>query len=116
MDEKVMYVFINKGLGMSNGKACAQASHAAVKAYLLTSKEVREKWDSGSYTKIILGAKNSNELEEIAKEIYGNNLNVWLVRDEGRTELEPGSLTALAVEIVDKGIYKKLFSKFDLLR
>jgi len=114
MGEPVMYIIANKSLGMSLGKLAAQVSHAAVKAYLLSELKIREEWDSGSYAKIILGAKDEAELKNIGDNLYAANLNVWLVRDEGRTEIEPGSITALAVEIVDKEKYKYIFSKYSL--
>ena len=98
-----MYIIINKGLRMSPGKIGAQCAHAACmvienisKATPETLKIYRE-WSGGSYTKIVLQADETTMLNLI-REYSDKKALLWCeyVRDEGRTEIENGSLTAIA--------------------
>lgn len=102
-----MYIFVNRGLGMSSGKIAAQAAHAAVEAYraseALEEFELIDAWVSGGhYTKIVLGADDSTQLLTIDRYLTDRGFDTSLIIDEGRTEIEPMSPTALGVEIVDK--------------
>lgn len=112
----VMYIFVNKSLGMSIGKTAAQVGHAVCEAYKMSEEKIREHWDKHSYTKIILGVKDVVELSKIITVLNELEIEMFVVRDEGRTEIEAGSLTTMGVEILDKDIHGKLFKKFSLLR
>jgi peptidyl-tRNA hydrolase len=110
-----MYIFLNEGAGMSTGKAAAQAAHAAVESYRLSiesdpsnpgqfqeSNLIRHWYKGGHYAKIVLSAKNSFDLKLIQNYLEARGFKTSLIIDEGRTEIEPFTPTALAVEIVDK--------------
>jgi peptidyl-tRNA hydrolase len=114
-----MYIVANEGLGMSPGKLAAQAAHAAVEAYRLScpipvwhpdqdklrfeGREVVQEWyKGGHYTKIVLGARDSQHLLTLERYIKERGFKTALIIDEGRTEIEPHSPTAIGVEIVDK--------------
>lgn len=114
MAEPVMYILVNKSLKMSPGKLAAQCSHAAIKAYLLSDTLMQKKWDEGSFTKIILGAKNKEQLSLARGRLLIHNINSFTVVDEGRTEIEPGQETALGVEILDKDKVAPLLRDFSL--
>lgn len=81
MDEKRMVIRMNSNATMSRGKYAAQAVHAALRLAGVT--------DVGAV--VVLGAKPREILE----------LPVF-IHDQGRTELEPGTLTAGA-EWADNG-------------
>lgn len=108
----VMYIFVNTELGMSVGKTAAQASHAAVKAYQMTVQRERiwdqgfanieEHWDSTGHTKLVMAARDEAHLRNIKDYLMQHGFASHLVIDEGRTEIEPYTATALGVEIVDK--------------
>jgi peptidyl-tRNA hydrolase len=113
-----MYIVANEGLGMSPGKLAAQTAHAAVEAYRLSCIEapvdkfgvtfrgearlVKEWYKGGHYTKIVLGARDSQHLLTLERYIKERGFKTALIIDEGRTEIEPHSPTAIGVEIVDK--------------
>lgn len=99
----VMYIFLNRDLEMSIGKASAQVGHAAVEAYLLSDPKLIKHWREGlHYTKLVMLADDSNQLQTIQKYIEDRGFKTQLIIDEGRTEIKPFSMTALGVEIVDK--------------
>lgn len=131
----VMYVFLNKGLGMSTGKAAAQASHAAVLVVedyyqpkagdggprlAVTAKETlyREWMDSGHYTKLVLEIEDSVQMHTVQEYLKARGYKTYLVIDEGRTENTAFKPTAMAVEIVDKDELRTagVFGEFKLYK
>jgi peptidyl-tRNA hydrolase len=98
-----MYLFLNRGLGMSTGKACAQVAHAAVEAARISDPNLLHIWnDGGHYTKIILLAEDEAQITNINEYIRERGFKTAVIIDEGRTEIKAFSKTALGVEIVDK--------------
>lgn len=102
----VMYLFANKGLGMSPGKLAAQVAHAAVEAYKLTvsnNPEILEEWyKGGHYTKLVMEARDEGHLITIRYYLRERGFQNVLIIDEGRTEISPHTVTALGVEVVDR--------------
>lgn len=105
-------IIARKDLGMSAGKLAAQVSHASM-AFLTNeikenscllfddiydttfyiNKDLFEQWINGSFTKIVLQAKNHNQLMkavEMAEELgWKEGVDYFLIKDNCRTELEP---------------------------
>jgi PTH2 family peptidyl-tRNA hydrolase len=107
-----MYIFINKGLGMSPGKMAVQAGHAVVYSLIMTPREVYQSWLDNLQIKIILEAANELELDEIKNYLDSQGLRTKEVHDAGKTELPPNSYTALAIQIVDKEVNKDIFKRY----
>lgn len=98
-----MYIFLNRQLEMSTGKAAAQAGHAAVEAYRLSTHQLIDIWyRGGHYKKLVMEAQSATQLLVIQRYIEDRGFATKLIIDEGRTEIEPFQATALGVEIVDK--------------
>jgi len=119
MSRVVMYIFINKGLGMSTGKVAAQASHAAVEAFRVSKiDKVAEWYKGGHYAKLIMQARDEQHLRTISEYIENRGFKVKHIVDEGLTEIKPHQLTAVGVELVDKEDPHTLetFSTFELYR
>lgn len=103
--DPVLYIFLNKGLGMSTGKSAAQAAHAAVEAYRLTPEDsnlLRLWYKGGHYKKIVFEARDRHHLRDIERYINDRGFKTSLIIDEGHTEIAAFSPTALGVEIVNK--------------
>lgn len=135
-----MYIFLNKGLSMSTGKAAAQAAHAAVEAYRISladgpdrgrpiqahvparvmyeTNEVRRWYCGGHYMKLVMEARDDAHIRDIKTYLDNRGFNSALILDEGHTEVVPIVPTALGVEIVDKDLahVQATFSSFDLYR
>lgn len=115
-----LYVFVNRGLGMSAGKIAAQVAQASIGAYRISDKELRRQWwEVGQHhpTYVML-ARDEMGLAWIQKYIKDRGFNSYLMIDEGMTEIQPITPTALAVEIVDKDDEHTdaTFSSFQLYR
>jgi PTH2 family peptidyl-tRNA hydrolase len=94
-------------LGMGTGKLAAQVAHASLQAYESADPSARSEWKSGGQKKVVLKGAGESELQRLADEARREGLPYALVRDAGHTQLEPGTLTALAVgpgaeNVVDK--------------
>lgn len=118
-DKPAMYIFVNKGLGMSSGKLMSQAAHAAVEAFQISREDMVEMWMLGKhYTKIVFEARNADHLKTIQKYLEDRGFASELIIDEGHTEVDPHVATALGVEIVNRSSenVQATFSSFDIWR
>lgn len=114
-----MYIFLNKGLHLSTGKASAQASHAAVEAYRISKPELIKKWyKGGHYTKLVMEAADAENMKTIERYLNERGVKTKLIIDEGLTEISPHQITALGCEIVDKDVAdtEEIFSTFRLYK
>lgn len=135
-------IIARKDLGMSPGKLAAQVSHASM-AFLTNAikknvtartetqilcslpfdKDLFDGWINGSFTKIILEARNKYQLEKavmIAKEIgLEEGKDFFQIRDNCLTELEPEdndgrTLTCIGFRPLDSEVANKISKKFHL--
>ncbi|MFW5928846.1 MAG: peptidyl-tRNA hydrolase Pth2 [Halobacteriota archaeon] len=90
-------IVVRSDLGMGTGKVAAQAAHASLKAALGSPDDAVDSWTSSGMRKIVLEGRDEDHLLELEREGSSRGLPTALVRDAGHTEVEPGSLTALAV-------------------
>jgi PTH2 family peptidyl-tRNA hydrolase len=97
-------IVLRRDLNMSRGKAAAQAAHASVDAVLSIIKSNRvdwirwlDEWVRGGQMKVVLRVDSEKELIEIYENALKLGLPASIIRDAGRTELPPGTLTAVAV-------------------
>lgn len=114
-----MYIFVNKGLGMSSGKMAAQTAHAAVQAYKLSDDKLIGEWELGlHYTKLVMQARDEQHLRTIHAYLAERGFLAAKIIDEGMTEIDPHVMTALGVAIVDKEDphTEATFSTFELYR
>ena len=90
VDPLVMYIVVNKDLGMSVGKTAAQVGHAVQHLCLGDPARLAE-WAGGDYRKVILGAR-AGEWARLLREL----VPPIVVRDDGHTEVQAGSETVAA--------------------
>jgi PTH2 family peptidyl-tRNA hydrolase len=84
-------------IGMGEGKLAAQVAHASLQAYEEAPAKVQREWKGGGQKKIVLQADSERQLFELAEKAEVERVPHALVRDAGHTQLEPGTITALAV-------------------
>lgn len=100
LDGYKMVVLVRHDLGMSKGKAAAQAAHAAVNCAFASKKKepskFKEWYDSGQ-AKVILRVDSERDLFEYKAQAEALGLVCSLICDAGRTQLEPGTFTCLGI-------------------
>ena len=84
-------------VGMGRGKLAAQVAHASLSAYEDTSDRTRKQWKGEGQKKIVLKADGEEALFRLADAAERRGLPNAIVRDAGHTQLEPGTVTCLAV-------------------
>lgn len=105
----VIYIFLNKSLGMSVGKSAAQASHAAAMSAIQSTNEARAAWeDTAQRMVVVLSADDDAHLSRISTYLQQRGVHVIPIIDEGANEVEPQSWTALTTQILDRNIPKTL--------
>ncbi|MFO8020600.1 MAG: peptidyl-tRNA hydrolase Pth2 [Promethearchaeia archaeon] len=93
-------ILIRTDLGMSTGKKCAQACHAAVSAADLVRRGKRsiwKTWKRAGQKKVILKVKALKDLQEIIDQLKQKDIPHFMVQDAGLTQLTPGTITALGI-------------------
>ena len=107
-------IVLRKDLKMGCGKAAAQASHASCDAVFLIIESNNKKWkewlkawrETGQM-KVTLKVTSREEIEELYNAALIEGLPCSIIKDSGRTQLPPGTITAVAIgpspsELVDK--------------
>lgn len=84
-------------IGMGKGKLAAQVAHASLSAYEDTSERDRREWKGSGQKKVVLKANSESKLFELADAADREGLPYAVIRDAGHTQLDPGTVTALAV-------------------
>jgi len=98
-----MVLVVNSDLKMGMGKVAAQVGHAVLGLYrLLDSGSGKgrtglEEWERNGAKKIVVRGKDATHLMELKRSASEFGLPCLVVQDAGRTQVEPGSLTVLAV-------------------
>ena len=110
-DEIVEYFIINSELNLSKGKCAAQVAHVATiiaVEYSNNDNENFDKWYSLDQKKIILRGKQK-DLEKLIEQGF------YYIRDNGLTECEKNSLTAVGLPPMLRSEAKKYVKRLQLL-
>lgn len=126
-DPIVQYFIVNKDLNMSSGKTGAQIAHGAEMFAFFISESINDRnsgepfenlppeaqltieWLATSFRKVVL--KGSKKDFEKIKE----QLDVFLVKDAGLTEVEPGSETVLVTFPMRRSQRPKILTRLRVL-
>lgn len=95
-----LVVCVRTDLSMGKGKLAAQVGHASVDAALAARRSDRssfDAWKDAGQPKVVVGVDGIEELEAIERQARDANLPTTTITDAGRTQLEPGTTTCLAV-------------------
>ncbi|ELT97953.1 hypothetical protein CAPTEDRAFT_184538 [Capitella teleta] len=107
--ETKLVLVVRQDLKMGKGKAAAQCCHAAVMAVeklKRNDKELYDEWRQNGQPKVVVKAPDEASLLQLAEHGRGIGVTVSMVRDAGRTQIAPNSLTVIGVgpgpcEVVD---------------
>ena len=92
---------------MSAGKTASQTAHTAVSLYIKAKENPRkhllffneiDTWVRMGQTKVVLKGLNEQTLIELErKALAQSNILSVIIKDAGRTQIEPGSMTCLGL-------------------
>jgi peptidyl-tRNA hydrolase len=85
-------IVLNSALGMTTGKAAAQASHALMAWYLALEPEARREWLAAGTPSAVRFAP-AGPFESTSQWAIGESR----IRDNGLTEIAPGTMTAYVI-------------------
>ncbi|GBP17711.1 Peptidyl-tRNA hydrolase [Eumeta japonica] len=103
---------------MSKGKIAAQCGHAAVGAFQKAQKTDPEGlncWLLNGQSKIALKTDSLEELKEISANAKKMGIVTSMIRDAGRTQIAPNSITVLGVGPAPKEIVDRVTGHLKLL-
>lgn len=84
-------------IGMGQGKLAAQVAHASLKAYEFTDEQAQRQWKDQGQAKVVVKVGSEKELYAVAEEAKARGLPTAIVNDAGRTQVDPGTPTAVAI-------------------
>lgn len=90
-------IVVRGDIDLGAGKLAAQVAHASISAADAARSAERDRWMAGGQTKVVLRAPNETALEDLERQAVRRDLPTALITDAGRTELEPGTTTALGI-------------------
>jgi PTH2 family peptidyl-tRNA hydrolase len=96
-------IAVRHDLKLSRGKLAVQVAHASLEAYGHSDGRVRQAWESEGAKKVVVRVDGLRELRELHRKARSLKLPCALISDAGRTELEPGTVTALGIGPVREG-------------
>ena len=108
---------IRADLRMGKGKLAAHAAHASLEAYKLSVDSDPDgvlHWEAEGGKKVVLKIGSEAELLELFRKIK-RHVPCALIRDAGRTQLEPGTITALGLGPAEDSLIDKYVGNLKLL-
>ena len=90
-------ILMRDDLKLPKGKMAAQAAHAAVEAVLRSDKDKVKRWRNEGMMKIVLKVKDEKELYKYKSVAEAFMLTTAVITDAGRTVVEPGTVTCMAI-------------------
>lgn len=97
MKDYKQVILVRKDLQLPKGKLGAQVAHAAVEAVLKSDKDIIKEWRMQGMAKIVLKVEDEKELLKYNQKAKDNKLVTSLITDAGRTVVEPGTKTCVAI-------------------
>ena len=88
-------------LGMGRGKLAAQVAHASLSAYEDAAESARKAWKGSGQKKIVLKVSGEQAVFDVASAAERRGVPNAVIRDAGHTQLDPGTVTAVAVGPAD---------------
>merc|ERR1719507_758589 len=112
-----MVLVVRQDLKMGKGKACAQCAHAAVAAYKKARSsrpEILRRWEREGQRKVAVKTESEDDLLTIMATARSLGLVTAIIQDAGRTQIEAGSRTVVAVGPGPEGLVDQVTSHLKL--
>lgn len=109
--EYKMVILVRKDLKMSKGKIAAQVAHAAVGRVMSGVTTDLTNWYNEGQKKVVLGVDSQTELEFFCSRANDEGIACVVIRDAGRTEVEPGTMTCASFGPFKSDSEKDIFTE-----
>jgi len=93
-------IVVRTDLKMGKGKLATQVAHASVTAFYETlskKPDIAVRWIKEGQKKVVLKVKSVKELKLIFEDAINNGIIAVMIHDAGLTQLEPGTITSVAI-------------------
>ena len=90
-------IIVRKDLKLSKGKLAAQVAHGSLESYKQSRFESQLEWEAWGSKKVVLEVKDLKELQAIYGRVKKAKIAGVLIKDAGRTEVKPGTVTVLGI-------------------
>jgi PTH2 family peptidyl-tRNA hydrolase len=90
-------IAVRKDLKLDKGKLAVQVAHASLGSYKKSPVAVRESWEREGSKKVVVEAEGLKQLLDLQKKSRALGIPCSLIRDAGRTQLKPGTITCLGM-------------------
>ena len=90
-------IVARRDLDMGTGKLAAQVAHASLSAAEKADDATRRQWQADGQQKVVLRADDERTIHERGDQARRAGLPFAIISDAGRTQLEPGTVTALGI-------------------
>ena len=110
-------IIVRNDLKLGKGKIAGQVAHAAVSAYILSTKKnpsAVENWLEEGQKKVVLKIDSKEELLILFQEIK-NQFPCSLIKDAGLTQLPHPDITCLGIGPIKETEIDKFTKKYKLL-
>jgi len=108
-------IVIRTDLKMGKGKIASQVAHASVEGVSRSSNKKVDKWKAQGSKKVILKVSTEEEIFSLHKDAKKEKLIATIIRDAGRTQIQSGSVTSLAIGPDEDEKIDKITGKLKLL-
>lgn len=90
-------IVIRKDLKLSKGKLAVQVAHASLDAYERANPSQRGEWKLCGTKKVVVEVPDLKTMLALHRKALKLGLPCAIIKDAGRTELAPGTVTALGI-------------------
>ncbi|XP_033328574.2 peptidyl-tRNA hydrolase 2, mitochondrial [Megalopta genalis] len=114
-----MVLVVRTDITMGKGKTAAQCAHAAVECYRQAVDsgkcQLYESWLLQGQPKIVVRIRNEEELMALAQKARNVGLVTAIIKDAGKTQLMPGTISTLGIGPGPKDTIDSLTSNLRIL-
>jgi len=108
-------IAVRQDLKLSKGKLSVQVAHASLEAYKNAGQKARLAWDSSGCKKVAVRIEDLNALMGIYESAKRAKLPCALIKDAGRTEVEPGTITAVGIGPAEENDVDRITGRLKML-
>lgn len=115
-----MVIVVRTDIPMGKGKIGAQCAHAALECYrkaisIDSYQRAINSWILFGQPKVVLKIQSEKELLCLAKKADNAGIVTAVIRDAGRTQLEPGTISVLGIGPAPTNLVDQVTSSLKLL-